>query len=969
MITEKNILEYIKQNNYVLLGQINVSDEDYKELITYAEFKANHLWTNVPAKPDIKLALAMVQIAIKHYKEGRYWSCFVDEIDVKIPSSKLNYLGQIFVKTLKTYHLFELKREEENASQMYVENIKAHAFVTNYYMEGFFDFTYAFFENNLCREISDDLEDDFADLSLFMASTLKSNQDSFSATGEISIKAAKSYRLLKATRVVFANCDTNTINSLFTTALELVDKYYYDDFVPTIPQTRFERGFVEWALKQQSNELTQTKRCGEGRKLYSHKPYIKVDLENERVVLIVPPQKFRNADCLGEAKLKVTIAGYTEERDLELYKSFGIYISEQVTIPIPGVFDAVDITIEALDAKHYQIKKASYRVLNESYEMISKFSEGHNYLLIKKGEKVSWNDENCIIDSYDGYSDFQYYSIFVNEKTVVHVGKTPISLIGEFSIEPIYERVIEHFVVFDGNDCRVTCTRSHPAISFVIDKTKLRGSTLIINNKKMRLSDIDGKSCYEWIDDNSKYAINILLESVLPKEDGPYKVVLDIPGEHDKVLCKYLLLTKFNCKFDKPRYTYDSDITVNIFKDGKTVYPLSDNWISENENEDAVSYKTPVDVALKEIEIQMVEGDIYTIKMPVKVFQYGFSQQKMRCDKPKYIWYSDLKEVLYVKIPGAESASAYWGKESSLKSPGVEVEPALFRIDISEFVRKIHAEERRKWQYINVEYKDNAKRCIALPAILRNVIVEPYYELKPIDNVVCMDTELMGDAEVFVDVVDFSTKEKLVEHRKVENGITRFPELKTNTIYDFYPIMEETDDFGFDVNETKMRPVGNCVCVDETDLTGCQLPVKSIIFEDEQIDLAYDYFIKVSEKIADGIYEGTMMGYKLSGAPKGRYEKDETGKNKKYNLGNVRIEILSCDNGLELSVRLYDYIYDEWAFPWFDKGINSRYIVKPDSPILNSTDKNLKNRIVELDDENTVFVIRTQKMRRFSNAI
>ena len=66
---------------------------------------------------------------------------------------------------------------------------------------------------------------------------------------------------------------------------------------------------------------------------------------------------------------------------------------------------------------------------------------------------------------------------------------------------------------------------------------------------------------------------------------------------------------------------------------------------------------------------------------------------------------------------------------------------------------------------------------------------------------------------------------------------------------------------------------------------------------------------------------------------------------------------------------LYDYIYEEWAFPWYDKGVNSRYIVKPDSPILDSTDEKLKDRIVELDDENTIYVIHTQKMRRFSNAV
>lgn len=61
---------------------------------------------------------------------------------------------------------------------------------------------------------------------------------------------------------------------------------------------------------------------------------------------------------------------------------------------------------------------------------------------------------------------------------------------------------------------------------------------------------------------------------------------------------------------------------------------------------------------------------------------------------------------------------------------GEEILPGLFRIDISEFVRRIQGEYKKKYQYLNVIFFDNAKRNIALPPILRNILLTPYFDLK-----------------------------------------------------------------------------------------------------------------------------------------------------------------------------------------------------------------------------------------------
>ena len=135
-INVSEIESTIRDNGFILLGQIQVSDDMYQELLENANWKINHLFVQILPRPDIILSLTMVQIAIRHFKNGKYWKVFNEQIGTDISVAKQNYIGQIFLKTIREYHLFELSREDDNTA-MYVENVKAHAFVTDSYMHGF----------------------------------------------------------------------------------------------------------------------------------------------------------------------------------------------------------------------------------------------------------------------------------------------------------------------------------------------------------------------------------------------------------------------------------------------------------------------------------------------------------------------------------------------------------------------------------------------------------------------------------------------------------------------------------------------------------------------------------------------------------------------------------------------------------------------------------------------------------------
>ena len=70
VINNSYIIQKIKEDNVKLLGQIEVSDKEYDELVCYAKSKIINLYMPVIPVPDLVLSLALVQVAIRYYKDG-----------------------------------------------------------------------------------------------------------------------------------------------------------------------------------------------------------------------------------------------------------------------------------------------------------------------------------------------------------------------------------------------------------------------------------------------------------------------------------------------------------------------------------------------------------------------------------------------------------------------------------------------------------------------------------------------------------------------------------------------------------------------------------------------------------------------------------------------------------------------------------------------------------------------------------
>ena len=952
--------DILRENNFKLLGQIEISEKDYIELIEFVSAKVKNMYMPTIPNADLMLSLALVQIAIRRYQDGRFWPCFEEEIGYSVPSARLNYIGKIFYKTIKQYNLF-IPRMDDGDFQ-YVEYIKAHAFITNYYMQGFYDFSYAYYENNLFRQLnSESIEEDFEDLSSFMETTLKNKNDNIVETG--SNKAAKSYKLLKSTRTTFAICDANTIRKLFLPILKLIDNYFYDDEIPQISKNRYEEGFIEWCRIQDAKNNQKNEKNTRTRKEFSHKPYISVDVDKEFSHIVIPPQKFRDEDCEGHATAIIEVNGYTENIELDVYKSFGLYITEEKHIPIPSIFDSIDITIKTLSEKHYHIPASNYRIFDRQWKYRNRFDIGYNYILVRHGVPTKWENSQDEIDSYDGYRNWNYCSAIINEESIFYVGNKPISIIGEFSAEPIFERKVEHFSAFNKEGNEIVVSREHPAVSFVVEKEKLNGSVLTVNNIKYSVETIKEKICYDWPEDKRKLAISVPLNVILPMEDKQYDVLLDVPGEGNKKLCSYLLVKKFDCRFNKPRYTYDATAMLKIIK-GDCLFDITDeSWEVESESEKSITYTIPLDMSSEKAELILYLYDEYKITMPIRVFKYGFSETSMKSQRDEYIWYTELKETLYVKLPGAKSVSAYYGKLDMSTFEGILIAPDTFRIDISEFVRKINEDSQVTYHYITLEYEDNAKRRLGLPVIYRQTVIKPYFKLFLDGEVPYIDVDIKGNSNVFVEIKTLSG-DMVVAKKPIANGKNTFPELSKDEYYNFQPFIEESGKFVFNTTREYMQPLSNVGCIDLDNLEKCELIIKTLSAEENILPLNYEYHLNLIKKEDEITYIGSLIGFKIESHSKNgraRYEKDSEGKAVRKKLGKVHAFVTRIEDELNVSLQVFSYDDEDWYSMYYDKSTKS--LVHIDDPVLSSKEI---DRFIELDEfsANTTFDIDISRIRK-----
>ena len=925
----ETIQSAIQDSGIKLLGQIQISEEEYAELLAYSKDRINNLQIRTTSPCDLYLSVFLVQVAIRRYTDGNYWEYFKEEINnPTLSSAKTNNIGRVFVATLKHYHLFQISRDKY-ANNAFVENIKAHAYVPNNYLDGYFDFIFAFYEKNLLRQLPDDITEDFIEMSYFFENSLSSSGDSVSLMS-VDNRPSKSYRLLKATRSLFATGDVTAVSNILYDHLKMVDDYF-DDKQPN-DSNRFSVAFSKWIEK--TNEIKEAKLKGDRKHsgVFYRKPYFTIDRGNGYASLVIPKQKIREDDLRGSVYALVSVNGKADTYTLNIYRAFGVYVTEEKRIPIDDVFAEYSVSIVSGKTRKFEIESKSYRIFDEDYYEISKLRKGQNYILVSKGSIIKGEKPVYINRDFDEWDEYSFGKI--NEKSVLYINECPISMTGSFTVGANFENLVEG-VTFYSDNKPIKAAYNHPIVSFKVPSSLIGGTLIRCNNSKHFIEYV-ATSIVDLPDEVETKGVTIILEDILEDKEGMYLIELDEPGKSNKTICKYLLFKDFKCELDKKWYVFDDEaiidlnsnyeiVPINCYKDSST-----NRFIFDLHNQTGVA----------EFSIKL-NNTQFLFNVEINTFKHGF-EGALTPSKPDYLWHTDLKNDFNVLIPGASKAFLLYEKNNNIgingRKKGVEENNGLFKFDLTDLNQEIH-NNANGTNAIRFFFEADKKYLFELYDVLFHNKVIKANMIFDEESGVKVDVDYKGNYDLVIQIIDQNTNETIAE-KTVNNGVNNFDDVSPDGIYTMKIFEREGDAFGFFAELKEIcEPQYGLGIVNSKTISKCKVAINGVTNNDTVLDFDYNYSILHLEMIDEITFKGKLVEQEK--------KKDFLGPSRVV-LDNVLVECTN-EEGV-LSVLSIKYEYDEDIFEPLYYDCNEHRLLDCDS--LSSNDY---SRYIPLFDDSTVY--------------
>lgn len=855
MFTEKMIKDIIKQYDYKLLGEILVEDGEYRELLSYV-IKVIDKIVNKHVKfkglnGDLVFALGMTQVTIRNYN-GSFWPDIEKAVGIHILAPYQREIGNLFIKTIREHNLFELRI---TGNMQFAEIIKAHAYVTNNYMDGWFDFWDAYYEYSLYRQLSDFGDYDVQALREYMKASLKDNSDQITEINNLNgVKTKKSYRLLRSTRHVLAECDSTAAKELMEITLKMIDDYYYDFKLPDFQKGRFEKEFIKRCEKKQDQNYSGRRKPID-RKLLSHIPYIYI--YDSKAYLIIPRQRFRKKEIDRNAVCNVCFGNTKQSINLTLTESFGMYASAQKSIDIPDVFDYIEVTITAKDKTVYN--KSLYRIFDSKMHSIPSLKiDAENMLIIKKGVPFSTVDKHDCLE-YDPKRNTEWDTAFVNvtESTIINIGGKNIFASGKITRDPFFEKLRHDIVLYDTDNNKLKTTVSHPTIFLSVDKNKIAGTMLYINDKRF---DGDSIIKHSKIEDNESVSenevlLNIDVNNLVETKDDIYYIYADIPGEGRKKVCKYIILNELQCEFDKMYYTYDIEAVLSV-KSSFMVYNLDDR-VESDHIKNTHKFKTMIGSGISELELFIEMSETIHFKMAIPVLGWGTTDEDVFISKDE-LWYNDMQNTAFFNLPEFEAPSLCLSNEKNISCRLERIHDCMYKANLNNIRDYIVNQSTRLKEKLIVQSRNH--RNIDIIRIVRRVYKDPEFYLIEKDqngNFVIDIEKIHGKADLYINVENTDNNVEVIKDQKLNEGLNYLKGLSEYDLYKIKPYMLEEGLFEDERTELQfICPIGY---YDRWELTGWRLRVRSVkTWECNRLVLNCKYYYDVYQHIVGRIYAGRL---------------------------------------------------------------------------------------------------------------
>ena len=847
MISTEDIENFIKENNISLLEQIrvNLSKKEKLELVKYAKRMIPRI---NKVTPDLRLSIALVIVAKQIYDQGNFWGNLSEVLQIDIPSNKTTIIGQIFLKTIKKYNLFEAEKHKKNNE--YVQNILAHCFIPQNYRENFYEFIFSFYDRNLNRCIPENIDEDIQDLKRYMKK-MQNTKDEELHFDVSKNHSAVSYKLIKSIQTVIAEEDV-IIHRTLLEYLELIDNYVYINSIEKMPNS-----LINWC--ENKFEKLSSRRGSKYRNIPRFRnstPFIGYSVTNGKAYIVIPERKFSEDICQAVIKIKKDNEDYCS-RELELCQAYGCIKSDDVEfieIDNNDLFSEFKVfcneklikTIEKAPFRIFQNIKNSNGNICIDYFEINEFHEGEICILTQPEKTIELNNATMLHKNINNRT-CNTYIFNMKQDTTVLIDGIPFDnncldndneIFKPFFNSPNNFRIKKE----DGND--IICTYSHPKLYFRNPYELLEKNPFILcsNNKPIRLKE---NSEIKKLSSDIEYAV-IDLTNYIDNKIGEYIIQLDISGQHRINLCQYLLIYDLDFKTDKILYLFDQKAIItqdthhNIEAENARII---DNITVDNPTIINYEYQIEDDFIVK-FDIELANKN-YKIEIPLQIFQYSFNNKNWLYSKKEHIYNHELKNYFYVKIPNINDAILYMSNDSYFpihsKNRGDYLE-----FDISQITKKVNEIDCFK-DDLNIEFEYFDKKICKenIGEIINQIDIKSFkFDFDESKQCVCINTEFYTEKYKFgVALRNVETNEIL--NLYLQNGKNYIQELDSQGIYDITKYIEKKNTFGATSEDKKIIETLEKQTATEVLFlpSNCQIKIQDLYYKNQRYSLRYDYQI------------------------------------------------------------------------------------------------------------------------------
>ena len=832
------------------LGDIQINEEEYFLLKEYLRCVVRGEKTQFEKLNRPLFSVAVVQVGMRCYRNGNFWTNFFREIDsddyIKKISVQQN-IGDLFVSTLLLY------RKACCGENEYVSNVLLHTFVSNYYSGNYFDFLYRFYSYDLDRDIARLDRQMLNDLVDSICSEEKKN---------------RTYLLVQHTAdAIRSNRTGGKIR--IRNHLKRIDYLFWNE-TQSKPSHRILGLMQAWSESslQFTNEARISRVTFEHGARHFYTPYLQRNPSTGECCLQFPSQSIRECDTTN---VRWIVSGAVNDSvPVELTESVLGYRVLPTSIDIPQETLLQAYRCDLVDGAEERLR--SFLIPAERVRMFD-LPTGYplNNRNLKVGEVVALSQpKDTIYSSALYYSELEkglLASFFHFEfEDIVRLPDNRAVIIGKKILENglIGGGLIENTVCLSG-EAELALYSRPPYLVLRMQESKSVGTGLIINGTKSRLFDHD--TVPFAVDDMSGetgYYVN--LTDFCVNKDGKYDISVDIPGGTIRSW-SFVLCNNYHHTFENGPYIYEPKGTI-IFSDNTPIVKAEGDYHKEK-GINAFEFNT--NQPDRKLHFSMsLDNEIFSLIIPIPALYIKRADGTWQCSKPQPIWHTELPDVLEVSVPYHKIQLELDRSQEESDESEIDSENSILEYRKNNGATSILCEIRKLKSYFtgepplrNILFKFGNTQGTLLQVLTRSIVssCRLYGEFKK--NQIHVSADIIGKAEYCVDIlldgIAVCNKAPLTDGHVVIQLPGAIPKGDYNAI--IYEIVR--DDSGFDLESYNQIATITQELINPYDMNGKNLRIVSIIsLEDVNsvFPVSFDYRLEnLIQKEGNATYSGKMI--------------------------------------------------------------------------------------------------------------